>query len=127
MGMMKGSDSFGGITSQSLVKIVTMIKKGELSSRGAKDILAIIYAEGGDPETIAKEKGFIQQNDEGALREMVAKIIAENPSIVSEYKSGKTAVLQFFLGQGMKLSRGSANPETLKKLFIEVLGEEGEY
>ncbi len=119
---MKESNSFGGITSQSLVKIVTMIKKGELSSRGAKDTLAILYAEGGDPEIIAKEKGFIQENDEGALKEMVAKIIAENPTVVAEYKGGKIAVFQFFLGQGMKLSRGSANPETLKKLFIEALG-----
>ncbi len=121
MGMMKDSNSFGGITSQSLVKIVTMIKKGELSSRGAKDILTILYREGGDPGTIAKEKRFIQQNDEGALKEMVAKIITENPNIVAEYRSGKIAVLQFFLGQGMKLSCGSANPETLKRLFIEAL------
>ena len=81
-----------------------------------------MYAEGGDPETIAREKGFIQTNDEGALKEMVAKIIAENPTVVAEYKAGKVAVLQFFLGQGMKLSKGSANPEALKKLFEEGLG-----
>ncbi|MBI3634216.1 MAG: Asp-tRNA(Asn)/Glu-tRNA(Gln) amidotransferase subunit GatB [Candidatus Yonathbacteria bacterium] len=122
MGMMKDSNSFGGVTSQSLVKIVTMIKKGELSSRGAKDTLAILYEKGGDPEIIAKENGFIQQNDEGALKEMVAKIIAENPVVALEYKNGKIAVLQFLIGQGMKLSRGSANPETLKKFFEEALG-----
>ncbi len=102
-------------------KLIMMIKAGELSSRGAKDTLAIMYAEGGDPEIIAKEKGFIQTNDEGALKEMVAKIIAENPTVAAEYKAGKTAVFQFFLGQGMKLSKGSANPETLKKLFEESL------
>ncbi len=102
-------------------KLIMMIKAGELSSRGAKDTLAIMYAEGGDPEIIAKEKGFIQTNDEGALKEMVAKIIAENPTVAAEYRGGKTTVFQFFIGQGMKLSKGSANPETLKKLFEEAL------
>ncbi len=122
VGLWKGRPSTGSITAVSFAGLITMISENKLSSRGAKDTLAIMYTEGGDPETIAKEKGFIQTNDEGALKEMVAKIIAENPTVVSEYKAGKTAVFQFFIGQGMKLSKGSANPETLKKLFEEALG-----
>ncbi len=122
VGLTKGSPLLGSINAESFAKLITMISENKLSSRGAKDTLAIMYAEGGEPETIAKEKGFIQTNDEGALKEMVAKIIVENPTVVAEYKAGKIAVLQFFLGQGMKLSKGSANPETLKKLFEEVLG-----
>ncbi len=118
----KGTPSFGGLTGHSFAALITMISKNKLSSRGAKDTLAIMFAEGGDPETIAEEKGFIQTNDEGALKEMVAKIVADNPTVVADYKAGKTAVFQFFLGQGMKLSKGSANPEVLKKLFEEALG-----
>lgn len=121
-GLMKGSGALGGVTGQGLAKIIMMIKRGDLSSRGAKDTLAALYAEGGDPEAIAKEKGLLQENDEVALREMVAKIISENPTVVDEYKSGKTSVFQFFIGQGMKASKGSANPETLKKLFEGALG-----
>ncbi|KKT81141.1 MAG: glutaminyl-tRNA synthase (glutamine-hydrolyzing) subunit B [Candidatus Yonathbacteria bacterium RIFCSPLOWO2_01_FULL_43_27] len=123
VGLMKGSASLGQVTGEALAKIVMMIKKGELSSRGAKDTLAVVYAEGGEPEVIAKEKGFIQQNDEGALKVMVAKIIEENPTVVAEFKGGKASAFQFFIGQGMKLSRGSANPEALKKLFEEALGK----
>ncbi len=117
VGLGKGTPSFGGINAVSFAALIKMISENKLSSRGAKDTLAIMYAEGGDPEIIAKEKGFIQTNDEGALKEMVAKIVADNPTVVAEYKAGKTAVFQFFLGQGMKLSKGSANPETLKKLL----------
>jgi aspartyl-tRNA(Asn)/glutamyl-tRNA(Gln) amidotransferase subunit B len=120
-GLMKGSDTLGALTSASLAGLMKMIGAGKLSSRGAKDTLAILFVEGGDPETIATEKGFIQTNDEGALKAMVAKIIEENPKVVADYKSGKTAVFQFFLGQGMKLSKGSANPEVLKKLLEEAL------
>ncbi len=121
VGLRKGGPSLGGITAVSFAKLITMISENKLSSRGAKDTLAIMYTEGGDPETITKEKGLIQTNDESALKEMVSKIIAENPTVVADYKSGKTAAFQFFLGQGMKLSKGSANPETLKKLLEEAL------
>ncbi len=121
VGLTKGGPLLGSITTESFAALIKMISENKLSSRGAKDTLAIMYAEGGSPEVIAKEKGFIQTNDEGALKEMVVKILSENQSLVAEYKAGKTAVLQFFLGQGMKASKGSANPEVLKKLFEEAL------
>ncbi len=59
-------------------------------------------------------------NDD-SLGELVKKIIAENPKAIAEYKAGKAASLQFLIGQGMKKSKGSANPGLLKKLFEEVL------
>ncbi len=120
-GLVKKTGSTGRINAVNFADLIKMIGDGKLSSRGAKDTLAILFAEGGDPQAIAEEKGFIQSNDEGALKTMVAKIIEENPTVVAEYKSGKTAVFQFFIGQGMKLSKGSANPEVLKKLFEEEL------
>ena len=120
-GLIKADDSLGALTAESLASLMKMIGEGKLSSRGAKDTLAILFTEGGDPETIATQKGLIQTNDEGALKTMVAEIIAANPTVVADYKSGKVALLQFFIGQGMKLSKGSANPETLKRLLEEAL------
>ncbi|HAS85041.1 MAG TPA: Asp-tRNA(Asn)/Glu-tRNA(Gln) amidotransferase subunit GatB [Candidatus Yonathbacteria bacterium] len=121
VGLMKGSESIGGVTGKSLADLVTMIKDGDLSSRGAKDTLAILYAEGGHPHEIAKKHGLIQKNDIEALKKMVAEIIEANPTVVADYKSGKTALLQFFIGQGMKASKGSGNPAMLKTLFEEAL------
>ncbi len=122
VGLMKGSESLGGITPEAFAGIVKMIKDELLSSRGAKDTLAIMYAEGGEPNAIAEKHGFIQKNDIEALKKIVDEIILANPTVVADYKAGKVALFQFFIGQGMKLSKGSANPETLKKLFEEVLG-----
>jgi aspartyl-tRNA(Asn)/glutamyl-tRNA(Gln) amidotransferase subunit B len=59
--------------------------------------------------------------DESSLAEVVDKIIAANPKVAADYRAGKEAALQFLVGQGMKESRGAANPETLKKLFKEKL------
>jgi aspartyl-tRNA(Asn)/glutamyl-tRNA(Gln) amidotransferase subunit B len=99
-------------------KLVEMINKNEVSSRGAKDILAIMVNEGGDPEKIADEKGLTQQSDAGALEAIVEQIISENPTVFEEFKGGKEASLQFLIGQGMKLSKGSANPQMLRELFL---------
>ncbi|KKT29684.1 MAG: hypothetical protein UW17_C0033G0010, partial [Candidatus Nomurabacteria bacterium GW2011_GWD1_44_10] len=121
VGLMKGSNLIGMVTGTSLADLVTMIKAGDLSSRGAKDTLAILYAEGGHPHEIAKKHDLIQKNDIEALKKMVAEIISANPTVVADYKSGKTALLQFFIGQGMKASKGSGNPAMFKSLFEEAL------
>ena len=102
-------------------KMILMIGEGKINSRGAKDILAIIFEKGGDPLKIAEENGLLQKNDEGELKKAVEKIIAENVKSAADYKAGKGAALQFLVGQGMKATKGAANPETLKRLFKESL------
>ncbi|MDO8604810.1 MAG: Asp-tRNA(Asn)/Glu-tRNA(Gln) amidotransferase subunit GatB [bacterium] len=121
VGLMKGSESIENVTGKSLADLVTMIKAGDLSSRGAKDTLAILYTEGGHPHEIAKKHNLIQKNDIEALKKIVEEVISANPTVVADYKSGKVALLQFFVGQGMKASKGSGNPGTLKTLFEEGL------
>jgi len=121
VGFMKGSNSLGGVTGHALADLITMIKAGDLSSRGAKDTLAILYTEGGEPKAIAEKNGFIQKNDIEALKKIVDEIISANPTVVAEYKAGKVAVLPFFVGQAMKASKGSGNPATLKALIEEGL------
>jgi aspartyl-tRNA(Asn)/glutamyl-tRNA(Gln) amidotransferase subunit B len=99
-------------------KLITLASEGTISSRGAKDILQLmITGHDNDPEELAEEKGYIQNSDEGALEEIVEKILADNPSAIEDYKNGKESAVQFLVGQGMKETRGSANPQVLVKLF----------
>ncbi len=119
-GLQKGNpdiDPFKNISAENFAELIKMASGSELSSRGAKDTLAIMFKEGGEPRKIAEEKGLIQKNDEGELIAMVQKIISENEKPVAEYRAGKEASIMFLVGQGMKVSKGSANPQVLKKLF----------
>lgn len=104
-------------------EVVMLVDEGQLSSRAAKDIF-IAVAKGEKIES-AKEyataKGMIQQNDEGALQAVAQKVIDANPSVVAEYKSGKDALLMFFVGQIMKETKGSANPGLVQKILKELL------
>ncbi len=115
----KGSEEFTALDANAFVELMRMITKGDLSSRGAKDTLALLVEEGGDPETLAKKHGLIQVSDPVALEKTIATVIAAEPKAVAEYRSGKEAALQFLLGKAMKESHGAGNPQQLRELFIK--------
>ncbi|PIQ68089.1 MAG: Asp-tRNA(Asn)/Glu-tRNA(Gln) amidotransferase GatCAB subunit B [Candidatus Taylorbacteria bacterium CG11_big_fil_rev_8_21_14_0_20_46_11] len=102
-------------------KLISMVVEKRLSSRGAKDILQFMFESGGDPEELAVQHDLIQKSDAGALETIVKKIIANNPKVVEDYKNGKDAALQFLVGQGMKATKGSANPGVLREVFLSLL------
>ncbi len=106
---------------ENFVELINLVTGSEISSRGAKDILAIIVIKDESPKNIAVEKGLIQNHDEGALKEIVQKIIDANPSVVETYKGGKENAIMSLVGQVMKESKGSANPSLVQKLLKELL------
>lgn len=106
---------------KNFVELINMVSDNKISSRGAKDILAMIVIEDNSPMAIAEAKNLIQTNDEGALKEIVQKIIDANPIVVSTYKSGKENAIMSLVGQVMKESSGSANPQLVLKLLKELL------
>jgi aspartyl-tRNA(Asn)/glutamyl-tRNA(Gln) amidotransferase subunit B len=114
-------DAFARISPETFAELITMAAAGKISSRGTKDILAVMFREGGNPMKIAEERGLLQKSDEGELKAIVEKIIAENPQVAAEYKAGKEQSIQYLVGQGMKATKGSGNPEVLKKLLTEGL------
>ncbi len=115
--------SLGHVSVESFTKLISMLAHGDLSSRGAKDTLKIMFEVGGDPEVIANEKGLIQKSDIEEIRKLAEKILLDNPTVVTDYKNGKESLFQFFIGVGMKETKGSVNPEVLKKVLLEMLGK----
>ena len=108
-------------TSSELAKLVTLIDKGTISSAIAKKVIEELFKNPQDPEIIIKEKGWIQISDEGAIKEVVMKILEANPQSVADYKGGKDRALGFLVGQAMKETKGKANPGMLNKMFLEEL------
>ncbi len=111
----------GKIFPSAFGKLIGMIREGKLSSRGAKDTLAIIFKEGGDPEAIADAHNWILKNDPEALKKTLEAIIAENQSIVADYKSGKEMVLNSLVGKAMKATGGSYSPQVIKETLISLI------
>jgi len=68
-----------------------------------------------------EREGLTQISDEGALVKIIEDVMAANPKQLEQYRSGKTTVLNFFLGQVMKASRGQADPASVTRLLKEKL------
>ncbi len=112
-----GIDSSRAINVGNFAELMLMIVDGKINSRVAKDLLKEILFDTVSPSTLAQERGLLQSSDPSALLSTVAQILAENPTVVAEYYAGKEASVQFLIGQGMKMTRGSANPGVLSEVI----------
>ena len=104
-----------------LGELVVLIDKGTISSAIAKKVLEEMFENPEMPSKIIEAKGWVQISDEGAIKEVVVKILEANPQSVADYKAGKDKALGFLVGQAMKETKGKANPQMLNKLFLEEL------
>jgi GxxExxY protein len=110
------------ISAKDFAKIITLVVEKKVSSRGAKDILALAVLEGGDPADIAEREGLFQKSSAKELGPIVANILSKHALVAEDYKKGNENALQFLVGQGMRATKGSADPIVLKKMFVDTIG-----
>lgn len=108
-------------TGEELAELIKLIDKGTISSSIAKKVLDEMFEEPKNPNKIIEEKGWVQISDESQIKEVVQKVLEENPQSVQDYKSGKDRALGFLVGQAMKQTKGKANPKMLNEMFLEEL------
>ena len=108
-------------TAEDLTELIGLIEKGTISSKIAKDVLEKMFEENTKPSVIIEKNGWIQISDEGAIKEVVKKILDANPQSIIDYKNGKDRALGFLVGQAMKETRGKANPQMLNEMFKEAM------
>ncbi len=110
------------LTPENLAELIHMIEKGTISNNIGKQILVEdMIPTGEKASAIVEKKGLSQISDEGAIKEIVQKIVDANPAQVEAYRNGKTNLLGFFVGQVMKETKGRANPQTVNKFVKEIL------
>ncbi|HEY3138352.1 MAG TPA: Asp-tRNA(Asn)/Glu-tRNA(Gln) amidotransferase subunit GatB [Blastocatellia bacterium] len=109
------------LSSSQLVGLIRMIDAGGISGKMAKDVLVQMYQSGKSAEETVREMGGSQVSDETAIRALVDQAIAENPKQFEQYRTGKTGLFGFFVGQVMKLSGGRANPKLVNEILKKAL------
>lgn len=108
-------------TAEQLGHLISLIEKNVISSAIAKKVFEDMAQSGKNPESIVEEKGLKQVTDEGAIRDIVIKVLDLNPASVADYLAGKERAMGFIVGQTMKESHGKANPVMVNKLVKEEL------
>jgi len=98
-------------------ELITLAHGAVIGSRAVKDLLPQLGGITGSVEELATAQGLIQKSDPAALKAIVEQVITENPEQAAEFKAGKDTVLKYLVGQGMRLSKGSANPAVLEQIL----------
>ncbi|MEK6222659.1 MAG: hypothetical protein N2D54_10485, partial [Chloroflexota bacterium] len=88
-----------------------------------KILLEKVQASGISPTEIVESEGLAQVSDTGAIKEIAAKIIADNPDQVTAYKNGKDTLIGWFVGQTMRESKGTADPNMARDVLLELLSK----
>jgi aspartyl-tRNA(Asn)/glutamyl-tRNA(Gln) amidotransferase subunit B len=101
--------------------IVSMISSGLISGKTGKDVLEIVWNEGGDPRAIVEQRGLKQVTDLGEIEKIVDDIVAKNADKVADAKTNPKAI-GWFVGQVMKASGGKANPQAVNDLLKKRIG-----
>jgi len=103
--------------------MLDLIKEGTISGKTAKDVLDIVWTEGGDPKKIVEARGLTQVTDMGAIEKAVDEVIAANPEKAEQAKL-KPSLAGWFVGQVMKSTGGKASPQAVNNLLKTKLGIE---
>jgi aspartyl-tRNA(Asn)/glutamyl-tRNA(Gln) amidotransferase subunit B len=111
------------IIAEHLGALVRLINEGVISGKIAKTVFEKMAVSGLPPETIIREEGLVQMTDLDEISAVVAAVIAENPAEAEKYRSGKTKIIGFLVGQVMKKTGGKANPQAVNDLLAEKLAK----
>jgi aspartyl-tRNA(Asn)/glutamyl-tRNA(Gln) amidotransferase subunit B len=109
------------ITPENFAELITLVYQDKVNSSAGQQILEVMYKKGGDPSNIMQELGLEQIDNDEELEETIKEIIKKNPKQVEEYKAGKEALLQFFVGQTMAATKGKANPKKVIPILKKLL------
>ncbi|MBI4617550.1 MAG: Asp-tRNA(Asn)/Glu-tRNA(Gln) amidotransferase subunit GatB, partial [Planctomycetes bacterium] len=117
-----GIDEFP-VRPPALAELVELARTKKITSRIAGEVWAKMLESGKSAARIVEELGGGTISDEGTLRPICEKAIADNPAVVADYRAGKTKVFQAFIGQVMRATKGKADPELTKRILEELLAE----
>lgn len=108
-------------TPENLAALIQLTDENAINSTVAKEVFEKMFSENIDVEQYVEENGLRTVNDEGALRETIEKVMAENPQSISDYQAGKTKAIGFLVGQTMKAMKGKADPGMVNQILKELL------
>jgi len=111
------------ITGQGLGEMIGLMEKGTISSKIAKTVFKAMLETGKGPQAIVEEQGLVQISDEGAIKEVVDRIVTANPQSVEDFRAGKEKAIGFLVGQVMKETKGKANPALVNQLLKDRLSQ----
>ncbi len=109
------------LTPENFAEFLSLLATGAITGPTGLKVLEKMLEDGSDPSHVVESLGAKRIDSVDALESVIDGVLAENPKEVERYKAGEKKLLQFFLGQVMKETRGNADPELTAKLLSDRL------
>ena len=109
------------LTAENLTQMIALIEANTISNTSGKTVVEEIMFTDKTADEVVKEKNLAQISDTSALEAIARQVIQANPKTIDDYKSGKTNVVGFLIGQCMRASKGQGNPAILQKILLEII------
>ena len=107
------------VTPKMLADLISLVENNTISSKQAKEVLYKALTEEMEPTLIVEKEGLKQIGSADQIMQIVEEVLNENPTSIDQYKSGKTNILDYLVGQIMKKTRGQANPAMARSMMQE--------
>jgi aspartyl-tRNA(Asn)/glutamyl-tRNA(Gln) amidotransferase subunit B len=111
------------VPAEDLARLIDLVTDKSISGNSGKVVLGELFKNGGKPDEIVKEKNLAQVSDEDLIQETITKILNENPREVEQYLAGKETLLQWFMGQVARATKGKADPAVARELLLGSLNK----
>ncbi|WP_461207151.1 Asp-tRNA(Asn)/Glu-tRNA(Gln) amidotransferase subunit GatB [Clostridium sp. DL1XJH146] len=111
------------IAPERLYKLIKLVDDSKISNTAAKTVFEEMLISDKEADKIVEEKGLSQISSSDALETIVMEVLEANPSVVEQFKEGKTQVKGFLVGQIMKKTKGKANPKMVAEMLEKKLSE----
>jgi len=102
-------------------RVAELLDQGVITSRIARNLVAVLATEGGDAAAIVKARGWVAVHDRGPIEAQARAVLSAHPNEVAAYCAGKTTLLGFFVGKVMKATGGTAQPQLVQEIVRGML------
>ena len=109
------------VTAERFARLLALVDDGKLTPASGREVFVAMAESGAEPDAIMAERGLEAVSDTAELEAMAREVIAANSNQVEQYRGGQTKVLNFFIGQVMKRTRGKASPDAVREIMARLL------
>jgi len=109
------------IPAEDFAQLIDMVTAKTVSGNSAKVVLGEMFKNGGKPYEIVREKNLAQLSDEGFIQEAITEVLNDHPKEIQQYLAGKESLLQWFMGQVARATKGKADPAVARELLVQSL------
>lgn len=104
-----------------MIELLNLLEKGQITNTTAQRIIEQLIEKPFSVMDYIKKEGLLMLNKEDELRNICSEVLKDNPKALNDYKLGEQKALDFIVGKVMAKTKGTAEPNLVRKILLEII------